>query len=319
MEVLIDNRNGTVWDMPVSSIEWKTERIGKVGTLDAELVISDPLKYPINKGDVIRVMDGKHKVFYGYVFESSIKKDDSVKLKAYDQLKYLMYDDTFVIPTTTATAAIKKLVTDAKLRIGTFEDTKYKVPGIIEDGKMAFDVATKFLDSTLIATNRNFILYDNFGSLNLRNIENMRIPADDFYIGEDSLLFDFEYIRSIDKETYNRIKLAHDNKETNKREVYIAQDSANIARWGRLQYFKKVEENMTPSQIKDLLNRLITLRNRETKELNLDCIGNWKVRAGSFVMIYIEKLGIKEYYLVDECSHKRSAGIHTMSLKMKVI
>jgi hypothetical protein len=49
----------------------------------------------------------------------------------------------------------------------------------------------KFLDSTLIATNRNFVLFDNFGSLALKNINNMKIAADDFYIGEGSLLFDF--------------------------------------------------------------------------------------------------------------------------------
>ncbi|WP_342505611.1 hypothetical protein [Sporosarcina sp. FSL K6-2383] len=319
MEVLIDNLNGTVWDIPVSSVDWKTGRIGKVGTLDVKLVVNEPLKHPINNGNIVRVMDGKEKVFYGFIFDVGLNKDSAATVKAYDQLKYLMFNDTFVFSSTTATAAIKKIATDAKLKIGTFEDTKYKVPGMIEDDKKAFDVATKFLDSTLIATNRNFILFDNFGALDLRNIENMRIPADDFYIGEESLLFDFDYKKSIDKETYNRVKLVHDNKETKKREVYIVQDSANIAKWGRLQHFQKVDENMEPAQIKDLADRFIKLRNRESKELTLDCIGHWKVRAGSFVMVYIEKLGIKEYFLVDDCSHKWNAGIHTMSLKLKVI
>lgn len=319
MEVLIDNRNGTVWDMPVSSVEWKTARIGKVGTLNANIVLTEPLKHPVNSGDIIRVMDEKEKVFYGYVFEVSVKREGAVSIKAYDQLKYLMYNDTFVFPSTTATAAIKKIASDAKLKIGKLEDTGYKVPGIVEDDKKALDVVTKFLDSTLIATNRNFVLFDNFGSLDLRNINNMKIPADDFYIGEESLLFDFSYKKSIDEDTYNRVKLVHDNKKTGKREVYIAQDSANIAKWGRLQEFQKVDENMTAPQIVDLLNRMIKLRNRETKSLSVDCLGNWKVRAGSFILIYIEKLGIKEYFLVNECSHKWNAGIHTMSLELKVI
>lgn len=319
MEVLIDNRNGTVWDMPVSSVEWKTGRIGKVGTLDAKLVIAEPLKYPVNSGDIIRVMDGKEKVFYGYVFEFGYKKDAAFSVKAYDQLKYLMFNDTFVFSSTTATAAIMKIVKDAKLKVGVFEDTAYKVPAIVEDDKKALDVATKFLDSTLIATNRNFVLFDNFGAIDLRNINNMKIAADDFYIGEDSLLFDFDYKKSIDQETYNRIKLVHDNKKTGKREVYIAQDSVNIAKWGRLQDFQKVDENMTEVQIKDLLGRLIKLRNRETKTLSVDCLGNWKVRAGCFVMIYIEKIGIKQYFMVDECSHKWDSGVHTMSLTLKVI
>jgi hypothetical protein len=319
MEVLIDNKNGTVWDMPVSSVEWKTGRIGKVGTLDIEIIIQEPLKYPVNNGDIIRVVDGKEKVFFGYIFDVGYKKDSVVTVKAYDQLKYLMYNDTFVFASTTATIAIKKIATDAKLKIGKFEETGYKVPAVVEDDKKALDVVSKFLDSTLIATNRNFVLFDNFGSLDLRNINNMKIAADDFYIGEESLLFDFTYKKSIDSETYNRVKLVHDNKKTKKREVYIIQDSKNIAKWGRLQEFRKVDENMSPAQIKELADQLIKFRNRETKSLSLDCIGHWKIRAGSFVMIFIEKFGIKEYFLVDECSHKWSGGIHTMSLEVKVI
>ena len=319
MEVLIDNLNGTVWDMPVLSIEWKTERIGKVGTLDATLIVSEPLKHPIDNGNIIRVTDGKDNIFYGFVFEAGFTKEDDVKIKAYDQLKYLMYNDTFVFPATTATAAIKKIATDAQLKIGTFEETGYKVPALIEDDKKALDVAVKFLDSTLIATNRNFVLYDDFGSLALKNINNMKIAADDFYIGEESLLFDFDYKKSIDKETYNRVKLVHDNKETKKREVYIVQDSANISKWGRLQEFKKVDENMTPAQIKDLADKIIKLRNRETKTFSLECLGHWKVRGGSFVMVYIEKFGIKEYFLVDDCAHSWDSGIHTMSVELRVI
>jgi hypothetical protein len=319
MEVLIDNKNGTVWDMPVSSVNWKTSRIGKAGTLDVELIVENPLKYPVNNGNIIRATDGKDKVFYGYVFEGGFQKDSKVSIKAYDQTRYLMANDTFVFSATTATKAIKKIVSDLQLKIGVFEETGYTVPGVVEDDKKAFDVISKFLDSTLIATNRNYVFYDDFGSLALKNINNMKIAADDFYIGEESLLFDFNFKKSIDSETYNRVKLVQDNKDTGKREVYIAQDSANIAKWGRLQDFKKVDDKMTSAQIKDLLDHLIRLRNRETKSLTLDCLGHWKVRAGSFVLIYIEKLGIKEYFLVDECTHKWTEGIHTMTLDVKVI
>lgn len=319
MEVLIDNRNGTVWEMPVKSVSWKTARIGKVGSVEIELINGFPLKYPINSGDTVRIVDDKDKVFFGYVFEVGIKKDSTISVKAYDQLKYLMYNDTFVFSATTATAGIRKIVTDAKLKIGKFEETGYKVPALVEDDKKALDVATKFLDSTLIATNRNFVLFDNFGALDLRNINNMKIPADTFFIGEGSLLFDFDYKKSIDEETYNRVKLVQDNKKTSKREVYIAQDSASIAKWGRLQEFKKVDENMKPAQIKDILERMIKLRNRETKTMSLECLGSWKVRAGSFVMIYIEKIGVKDYFLVNECDHKWEQGVHQMSLELKVI
>lgn len=321
MEVLVDNRNGKVYEMPLRSITWKTERRGKAGEFDAELIIEDPLNFPIVNGAVVRAMDGKQKIFYGYVFKTGQGKDSIVTVKAYDQLRYLMFNDTFVIPAMTATKAIERVVKKASpnMKIGFLANTAYTVPGVVEDDKKAFDVVSKYLDSTLIATNRNFVLYDNFGELDLQNINNLKISSDEFYIGEDSLLYDYTYEKSIDDETYNRVKLVHDNEKTGKREVYIAQDSGNIAKWGSLQKFRKVDSNMEAAQIQDLANKMIQLHNREIESLDLLCLGDWRVRAGRFIYFYIEKLGISKYFMVDECKHEWNEGIHTMDLKVKVV
>lgn len=319
MEVLIDNRNGKVYEMPVRSVSWKTERIGKSGEFEAELIIENSLEFPIANGAIVRCTDGPRNIFYGYVFKVGEGLNSVVTVKAHDQLRYLMYNDTFVIPAMTATKAIEKIIKSANLNIGFLADTRYTVPGIVEDDKKAFDVVMKYLDSTLIATNRNFIIYDNFGELILRDIVNMKLPSDEFYIGEESLLYDFQYEKSIDDETFNRVKLVHDNEETGKREVYIAQDSGNIAKWGRLQKFKKVDANMKAAQIQDLANKMIQLHNREIESLDLSCLGEWRVRAGRFIYFHIEKLGISQYFMVDECKHEWVEGVHTMVLKVKVV
>lgn len=114
MEVLLDNRMGEVVEMPVSKFEWKTERIGKASVLDVSLIIKNPLEFPINSGAIVRVEDGDAKIFYGFVFDSKIINGAEVVVKAYDQLRYLMYNDTFVIPASTASAAIKKNCIDGK-------------------------------------------------------------------------------------------------------------------------------------------------------------------------------------------------------------
>ncbi|MFD1203598.1 hypothetical protein ACFQ38_00405 [Sporosarcina contaminans] len=319
MEILIDNRKGEVFEIPVKSFEWKTERIGKASSFEADMYNDKPLEFPIEGGAIIRVTEGKDKIFYGFAFEDGIKKSGDMSVKAYDQLRYLKNQDTYVMPSSTATAAIKRIAGMLNLSTGVLEDTKFTVPGIVEDEKEAFDVVAKFLDSTLIATNRNFILFDNFGKLDLRSIENLVIPADDFYIGDDSLLYDYDFTKSIDKETYNKIKFVRDNKKKAKRETFIAQDSANIKKWGLLQQFRKVDENMTDAQIKELVERSIKAYNKETKTLELSCLGNWKVRAGRMVYLYIEKIGIEAYVMVDECTHRWNEGVHTMELKVKVI
>lgn len=319
MEILVDNRKGEVFEIPVKSFEWKTERIGKASSFEADMYNNKPLEFPVEGGAIIRVTEGKNKIFYGFAFEDGIKKSGDMSVKAYDQLRYLKNQDTYVMPSSTATAAIKRIAGMLNLKTGTMEDTGFVVPGIVEDEKEAFDVVAKFLDSTLIATNRNFVLFDNFGTLELRNITSLVIPAEDFYIGDDSLLYDYDYTKSIDKETYNKIKFVRDNKKKAKRETFIAQDSANIKKWGLLQQFRKVDENMTDAQIKELVERSIKAYNKETKTLELSCLGNWQVRAGRMVYLYIEVLGIKEYFMVDECSHSWNEGVHTMKLKLKVI
>lgn len=319
MEILIDNRKGEVFEFPVKNFEWKTERVGKASVFEAEMHNGDPLKFPIESGAIVRAVEGDSKIFYGYIFEEGFSKSGDTSIKAYDQLRYLKNQDTYVMPSSTASNAVRRIAGLLNLNVGTLEDTGYVVPGIVEDDKEAFDVVAKFLDSTLIASNRNFVLFDNFGKLELKDINNLVIPADDFYIGEGSLLYDYEYSKSIDSETYNRVKFVRDNKDTGKRETFIAQDSANIKKWGLLQKFEKVDENMTNAQIKDLVDRSMLAYNKETKTLELSCLGNWKVRAGRMVYLYLEDLGIENYVMVDECTHSWQEAVHTMKLKVKVI
>lgn len=318
IEVLVDNRDGNIYEVPVTSLSWKTEKTGKASELNVNLLNPNPLENKIVSGAIVRVIDGKHKVFYGYSFKAGFGKDSDFNIIAYDQLKYLMYEDTFVIPSMLAEKAIERICSIANLQLSSVAKTGFTTPGMVEEDKKALDVIMKCIDSAIVATNQSFVLMDEFGSLGLHNINDLVIPPTDFYIGEESLLYDYDYSVSIE-DSYNRVKLVLDDKETSKRRVFIAQDSSNIAKWGQLQYYKKVDENMTPSQIESLLNVLLTVHNTEKKELSLKCLGDWRVRAGKMVFIYIEKLKIKQLFLVEACTHDWSAKVHTMSLELKVI
>lgn len=318
IEVLVDNRDGNIYEVPVTSLSWKTEKTGKASELTVNLLNPNPLENKIVSGAIVRVIDGKHKVFYGYSFKAGFGKDSDFNIIAYDQLKYLMYEDTFVIPSMLAEKAIERICSIANLQLSSVAKTGFTTPGMVEEDKKALDVIMKCIDSAIVATNQSFVFMDEFGSLGLHNINDLVIPPTDFYIGEESLLYDYDYSVSIE-DSYNRVKLVLDDKETSKRRVFIAQDSSNIAKWGQLQYYKKVDENMTPSQIESLLNVLLTVHNTEKKELSLKCLGDWRVRAGKMVFIYIEKLKIKQLFLVEACTHDWSAKVHTMSLELKVI
>lgn len=321
MEILVDNKNGTVWNMTevVSDLTWKTTRIGKAASIEFNYIDASIYQDPwfkISNGDIVRVKYKGTNVFYGYIFTIDGGKDEAVKITAYDQTRYLMNKDTYVFKNVTATQVIQKIASDLNLKTSKLEDTKYNIPTLVEDDQSLMDIICKALDATLIATTQNYVLFDDFGQLTVRNIKDM---VSDFVIGDDSLMTDYDYKLSIDSDTYNRIKIVQDNKETKKRDVYITQDSKTIAKWGRLQYFQKANEKLNAAQINDMMKRLLEHKNREQKTMSIKAIGDIRIRAGYFVPVIIEKKKINSYFLVDECTHEFNGDDHTMTLSLKVI
>ena len=320
MEVLIDNMNGQVWDISqvVMSCKWKTSRIGSAGSLELKFIRSglyQPKEFKVENGNVISVKVQGSKVFYGYIFSIDQNDGEEVKVTAYDQIRYLMFNDTYVFKGMTATQIISKLAADAKLKVGKLIDTRYKIANLVEDNKKLLDIIGSALDRTLIGTKKVYVMYDDFGSLVLADTEQMVVPVS---FGDKSEATEYKYTRDIDSDTYNRIKIVQDNKKTGKRNVYIAQDSANIAKWGRLQYFEVADEKMNEAQINQALNRLIELKNREQKKLSLSLIGNLKVRAGCYVQVKLDDLRLNQNFLVDSCTHQFEGDEHTMKLELKV-
>lgn len=100
-----------------------------------------------------------------------------------------------------------------------------------------FDMIQNALDETLMNTKQLFVLYDDVGKLTLKNINSMKL---DLLIDEETGE-NFSYESSIDDQTYNKIKLAYNNEETGKRELYVAQDGEKINQWGVLQYFEEIQ------------------------------------------------------------------------------
>ena len=109
MEVLIDNRDGNIYEVPVTSVSWKTEKTGKASELNVTLLNPEPLKNKVSSGAIVRVTDDTHKVFYGYSFKAGFGKNSEFKITAYDKLKYFMYNDTFVLPSMAAEKAIERI------------------------------------------------------------------------------------------------------------------------------------------------------------------------------------------------------------------
>src|SRR5690606_37529683 len=135
LEILIDNKDGIVWDISelVSTVTWKTVRIGQPGSLDVTLVKHKELR--VEPGAVIRVKSGERGIFYGYVFTIERSDDDTLRLTAYDQIRYLLSHDTYVFSNVTATNVFLKIANDLQLKAGIVAYTSYRIPSLVEDNQ----------------------------------------------------------------------------------------------------------------------------------------------------------------------------------------
>ena len=291
-------------------ITWSTERKGSPGQLQFKVVAGSST---FTEGDAVRMRVDGQNVFYGFVFKQKRERDNIVTVTAYDQLRYLKNKDTYVYENKTASQLIQMIAGDFRLNLGTIESTGFNIESRIEENTSLFDMIQNALDLTLQNTKALYVLYDDAGRLTLRSLGNMRINA--LISAETAENFDYE--SSIDGNTYNKIKLTYDNEKSGTREVYIAQDGANMNQWGVLQYFDTLKDDENGAA---KANALLSLYNTKTRTLSIkNAFGDIRVRAGSLipVMLNLGDISIQNYMLVEKCKHEFKESQHLMTLTLR--
>ena len=310
-ELLIQHGSKVYQPIVTGEIQWQTERKGVQGSLTFKVVKDATLNF--TEGDAVRLKVDGQKVFYGFVFQKKRDKQGIITVTAYDQLRYFKNKDTYVYSNKTASEVVQMVAKDFNLQCGTLEDTKFKIESRVEDNQTLFDIVQNALDLTLQSKKEMYVLYDDFGKLTLKNIGNLKVGI---LIDEDTGE-NFDYISSIDGETYNKIKLVYENEETGKREIYIAQDGSHINQWGVLQYFETIDEKTNGKAKADAL---LSLYNQKTRNLTIKgAFGDIRVRAGTLVAVSLNLGDIiaNSFLLVEQAKHTFSESLHTMDLTLR--
>lgn len=318
VELLISNEAGTKVYQPAveEGIQWTTQRFGTPGKLTFKVLKDEVLNF--QEGSAVRLtVDGK-KVFFGWVFKKSRTRDQIISVTAYDQLRYLQNKDTKTYEGKKASEFIKMLAADYTLNLGSIADTGYVIASRVEENSSLFDMIGNALDLTVTNTGNMFILYDDFGSLTLKSLEDMRVgTGNQFLVIDEETGQNFDYTSSIDDDTYNRIKLTYDNDESGVREVYVAQSGENINKWGILQYFDTIQKGENGQAKADAL---LKLYNQKTRKLVIkEALGDTRVRAGSLIVVNLElgDINVKNFMLVEKCVHTFKESEHWMDLTLR--
>ena len=311
IELLIQHGGKVFIPVVQEGITWTTERKGCPGELKFKVVKDDVISF--TEGDAVRLKVNGQNVFYGFIFKKQRDKEQIISVTAYDQLRYLKNKDTIVYENKTAGELIQMIAKDYMMQTGTIEDTGFKIKSRVEENTSLFDMIQNALDMTLENQKYMYVMYDDFGKIALKGLDNMRLNLlIDEETGEN-----FDYTSSIDSNTYNKVKLTYDNEKTGTREVYVAQDSENMNAWGVLQYFDTLQEGENGKAKADAL---LSLYNKKTRNLTIkNAFGDVRVRAGSMIVVIMDlgDMKLKNLMLVEKCKHEFKESQHLMTLTLR--
>jgi hypothetical protein len=311
IELIIDNNGRLQMPAATEGITWTTERKGTPGKLSFTVIKDELLDF--QEGNHVCFSANGVNLFYGFVFTKKRGREQHISVTAYDQLRYLTNKETMSYKNKTASDVIRMIADDFNLELGEIAETSYRIEKRDEDNTPLFDIIYNALDSEITNKKQLFVLYDDFGKLTLKSIDQMQT---DFGIDAETAE-NFDYTSTIDDQTYNRVKLSRNNENTGKRDTYVVQDGAHINDWGVLQYSDTLKEGENGDA---KASALLDLYNTKTRKLKISkAFGDLRVRAGSLIIVKLAlgDVNLSNRMLVEKCTHTFNNSEHFMDLSLR--
>ena len=323
-DLIIENKDsGNLWLVEPQDDVQITRAVDCVPSKMTFKVPKDP-NLNFEEGDIVKFIVNGGVVFLGFVFEKQRDGNNNISVTCYDQMRYLKNKDCYVIGAMTATEFIKMVADDYGLKCGYMDDTVWKTPEkpqtLFKD-KSLQEMICQLLDKTAIYTPNHafYHLYDDGGELRLASFETMKT---DIYI-DDECMEDVQYTTSIDKETYNYVKIVRtvpNGAESKLENTFIAKDQKHIDQWGRLQYLLIPNEKDVNAVAQ--AKAIMAHKNKKSREIKLkNVIGDVRVRGGS--LVYINRnfgdMIVNNYMMVTSVTHTFKTGFHGMDLDLRYV
>ena len=315
-ELLIEEKGtGKIWEISncTQQCTWTTNRTGSPGKFEFTVNKAGDLSFV--EGDTVRFSVDGELVFFGWVFTKSKDRWGVIDVTCYDRLRYLKNSASYAFYDLSAGDMIRQMAADMQVDVSEIEDTGYIIPSLIEQEQSCIDIAQSALEQTLLNTGNIYVLFDDGHGLSLKQPANM---ISDVIIGEKSLLTDYSYKTDIDQQSYNSVKLVRPNEQTGRKDVFIAQDSGNIDRWGLQQLYQSVDGAMNDAQVKAQAEATLGFYSRRLRTLSVSSLGVPGLRAGQMIYMNVPGLGdinLNQYVLLEKVTHTWENNDHTMDFE----
>lgn len=318
LETSINNRQQYDISEIVSDMKWVTSIQSQPGSLTFSML--NDKKVFLRSGDVIEVIIDNKKIFKGKVFGRSKGKESKWSVTAYDNMRYLQNEDTLLFGANSCSARFQKICQTQGLPYKIVNKSPYNCTPVVEDSHTYFSMIQDAIDETRKGYGIRYAIWDNYGTLEHFDL-NSKITK--IVLGDNSLMTDYSYEATID-DAFNSVKVMREDKDKGKREIFTAQNKANIEKWGKLQMVETISDaELNSSQLQKQANDLLRENNKETKTIDLEAIGNLSLRAGnSFILrlsdLHRDYVGKDNLALITKCTHAFGSD-YSMSLEVEVV
>lgn len=327
---LIRATNNETYDVTsiASNIEYYTDITGQPGTftfllgIDPNGIMSVQWKDGIpTVGDEVFFSNDDTLIFKGFIFTVGTDSDGTIKVTAYDQMRYLMNEDTFVADEQTASDLFKTICARASLNSNQYKvvtESSYALVSKVYNSRSYYQIMEEAISDTLRGEGRAYYLIDRAGVLEFNYLG---ADITDIAIGEGSLLTGYRYEKSIDDSTYNRIIVLTGSEEEGYTKSAVEQDDESIMNWGMLQLMLQADKSlMDDAKIDRLAKTALDVYNKPSTNLTLSAIGDDSIIAGTLFYLHLPSVGVDSRLMYAEsCSHKYSNDLHTMELVAKIV
>lgn len=287
-----------------------TTILGEAGKLTFNLH-KDANGLSIFNGSKVQFMRDDNGIFVGNVFRMGTDATDVYKIIAYDQMRYLKYEDILFVNDITVSDLFIKICTIFQIEnYKVVSPCAYKVPKKVYKGNL-MDILKEQIRFANYAEGKQYFIRDNYGVLEFNEYSNCKT---DLVIGDKSLLTSYQYEIGIDTNTYNQLVFYKEDGKSKSLIKRVVKDSGTQKRWGVLQKVFEIPENQNVEQLSETAKKYLDYYNVESRSFKLSALGVDGINAGNGIIAKIEKLNTNINMLITSATHNYGKDSHTMEL-----